>query len=112
MRFEKFVPVAFAPRLKEPLCSVSISDEKTGEGRKTHVEPGVRCALRVDERGFDFEDDAGLCRAPGWYARTVKRGLSRTIFADADNPLLDLPAGSARCGKRLQDLNGLATVHL
>ena len=62
MRFEKFVPVAFAPRLKEPLCDVLVSDERAGEGRKTHVEPGVRCALRVDQRGFDFEDDARLCQ--------------------------------------------------
>ena len=62
MRFEKFVPVAFAPRLKEPLCGVSVSVRRAGEEGKTHVEPGVRCALRVDERGFDFEDDARLCQ--------------------------------------------------
>ena len=42
----------------------------------------------------------------------VDRGSIRTVLADADDPLLNLPTRSAHSRERLENLDGLATVNL
>ena len=82
IRLEKFVPVAFAPRLKEPLCvrmHASIHGWKLKWGW-TYVETGVGGAVGVDERGLLLEDDARLWDGSILHI-CVFQGKKRTWYA-------------------------------